>query len=241
MIDNRMTGDQIAAARPTIAVFGIGAIEQHSHHLPVATDWITVSEISRRVAEELNALLIPAIPFSMSECHGPMKGTVWLKPATLSAVLQDVAASVHAHGIKHLLVLNGHGGNFVLEPTIQKLNQTYPDLLVIMPAEVWGGTSDGEPIFETGHLGIHAGEAETSTELYLNGPNVGPDRIDYVPPVGREFLDYLFMNKISPEGVWGHATLGDADKGERAVAAQVRSVLAFVEMVMAAFGEKEGN
>lgn len=239
MIDNQMTTDQIASAQPNIAVFGIGAIEQHSHHLPVATDWITVSEISRRVAEALDALLIPAIPFSMSECHGPMRGTVWIKPATLSAVLKDVAASVQAQGIKHLLILNGHGGNFVLEPTIQFINQTYPNLLVLMPAEVWGGTNDGEPIFETGHLGIHAGEAETSTELYLNGPNVQSDRVDYVPPVGREFLDYLFMDKISPDGVWGHASLGDAAKGKRAIEAQVKSVLAFVEMALAVLESKE--
>jgi creatinine amidohydrolase len=239
MIDNQLTSDQIASARPKIAVFGIGAIEQHGHHLPVATDWITVSEISRRVAEALNALLIPAIPFSMSECHGPMKGTVWIKPATLSAVLQDVAASVRAAGIKRLLILNGHGGNFVLEPTIQHLNQTYPDLLVLMPAEVWGGTHDGEPIFETGRLGIH--EAETSTELYLNGPNVGPERFDYVPPVGREFLDYLYMDKICPDGAWGHPSLGEASKGERAVAAQVRSILAFVDMALDTLEGEEAN
>jgi creatinine amidohydrolase len=241
MIDNQLTSDQIASARPKIAVFGIGAIEQHGHHLPVATDWITVSEISRRVAEALNAFLIPAIPFSMSECHGPMKGTVWIKPATLSAVLQDVAASVHAQGIERLLVLNGHGGNFVLEPTIQHLNQTYPDLLVLMIVMMFGREvdHDGEPIFETGHLGIHAGEAETSTELYLNGPNVGDDRVDYVPGVGREFLDYLFMNKISPDGVWGHSSLGNADKGKRAVEAQVQSILAFVETALAALEDKE--
>ncbi len=102
MIDKRSTSQEISSAHPSIAVLGIGAIEQHGRHLPVGTDWMIVDELSRRVAHELNALLIPAIPFSMSECHGMLGGTVWLKPATLSAVLQDVVSSLHAQGICNL-------------------------------------------------------------------------------------------------------------------------------------------
>ena len=53
--------------------------------------------------------------------------------------------------------------------------------------------------------------------------------IDYVPPVGREFLDYAFMNQVSPEGMWGSSSYGSAAKGERALAAQVRAIIAFVQ------------
>ena len=229
MLDERSTGDAIAAARPPLAVLGIGAIEQHSHHLPVGTDWIAVDEISRRVAVEMDALLLPAIPFSMSECHGPMGGTVWLKPATLSAVLRDIAVAVREQGIHKLLVLNGHGGNFVLEPAIQALNQEFPDLHVIMPMEVWATVEGQAPIFDTADREIHAGESETSTQLYLNPDHVQPERVDYVPPVGREFLDYAFMNQISPEGMWGSSSYGNAAKGERAIAAQVRAIVAFAQ------------
>lgn len=239
MLDERSTSDQIATARPEIAVFGIGAIEQHSHHLPVGTDWIAVSEISRRVAKELDALLVPAIPFSMSECHGPMEGTVWIKPATLSAVLRDVVHSLRAQGIRKLLVLNGHGGNFVLEPTIQALNQEFPDFLVVMPAEVWAVAEGGEAIYETAATEIHAGEAETSTQLYLNAANVRPARVDYVPPVGREFLDYVFMDAISPDGMWGASSYGSAAKGERAIAAQVQAIVAFARRVFTTLGGGE--
>jgi creatinine amidohydrolase len=227
MLDGRATSAAVGAAHVEMAVFGIGAIEQHGRHLPVATDWIQVKEISRRVAVELGAFLLPAIPFSMSECHGPMGGTVWLKPATLSAVLRDVAGSLRRQGIRKLLVLNGHGGNFILEPTIQALNQEYPTLRVVMPAEVWAPVEGTEPIFEAPVAGIHAEEVETSMQLYLNPQYVTAERIDYAPPVGREFLDYAFMNLISPDGVWGYASYGQARKGEAAIAAQVRAVVAF--------------
>lgn len=227
MSNDRLTTAAIAAARPTLAVLGIGALEQHSHHLPVGTDWIAVREVSRRVAAELDAFLLPAIPFSMSECHGPMEGTVWLKPSTLAAVLRDIVQSLREQAIHKLLVLNGHGGNFVLEPVIQSINQEYPDFTVIMPGEVWASADGTEPIFETAGVEVHAGESETSTELYLNPEHVKPERVDYVPPVGREFLDYAVMNQISPDGMWGISSKGNATKGERSIEAQVRAVVAF--------------
>jgi creatinine amidohydrolase len=233
MLDGRSTSAALGGARIETAVFGIGAIEQHGRHLPIATDWTQVKEISRRVAEALGALLLPAIPFSMSECHGPMGGTVWLKPATLSAVLRDVAASLRSQGVHRLLVLNGHGGNFILEPTIQALNQDYPTLRVVMPAEVWAPVPGAEPIFSAPVAGIHAEEIETSMQLFLNPEHVTGERVDYAPPVGREFLDYAFMPLISPDGVWGYATYGEAWKGEAAIAAQVQSVVAFARHAFA--------
>lgn len=236
MWDEHSTSPEIAAARPETAVFGIGAIEQHGRHLPIGTDWIAVSEISRRVALELNALLIPAIPFSMSECHGPLEGTVWLKPATLAAVIRDVARSLREQGIRKLLILNGHGGNFILEPVIQELNREYPFFTVVMPAEVWAVAEGGEAIYETASREVHAGEAETSIQLYLHPDYVKSERVDCVPPLGREFLDYISMDRISPDGVWGLPSYGQAEKGERAIAAQVQAIVRFARQAFEVLG-----
>jgi creatinine amidohydrolase/Fe(II)-dependent formamide hydrolase-like protein len=96
---------------------------------------------------------------------------------------------------------------------------------------VWGVTEGGAPIFETADTEIHAGEIETSTQLYLNPGWVKSDRHDYVPPVGREFLDYIFMAAISSEGVWGSPSYGDAQKGERAIKAQVQAITEFARQV----------
>ena len=231
MLDYRATTAEIRRAGPQIAVLGIGAIEQHGRHLPVATDWTQVREISRRVAAELDALYLPALPYSMSECHGLMPGTLWLKPATLSAVLEDVARAVVEQGISTLLLLNGHGGNFVLEPTIQALNQRFPELLVLMPGEVWAAVGEKQ-IYETAGQGIHAEEMETSMQLCLNPEAVGEARVDFVPNVGREFLDYVVMELISPEGTWGLPSYGAAEKGEQGIAAQVEVIVKFVDTAL---------
>lgn len=238
MLDAHRTSDELAVAAPEVAVLGIGAIEQHSHHLPVGTDWIGATEMSRRVAERLGAFWAPALPFSMSECHGPMAGTVWLRPETLAEVVTDLILSLAQWGIRKVVLLNGHGGNFMLEVALRELNLSHPRLQVILvPPLVLGG----EPIFETGGLEVHAGESETSSQLYLNGEHVHGERVDYVPPFGREFLDYAYMLHINPHGTWGVPSKATAEKGERATLAQIDATVAHVKRVLATLDERKSG
>jgi creatinine amidohydrolase len=239
MFDLYSTSDQIAAQRPEIAIISVGAIEQHGPALPVCTDFNTISAVSHRLAERIGALVLPAIPYSMSECHGPMHGTVWLQPETLAEVVRDLAFSLYEQGFRKIVLMNGHGGNFVLEPLVQELNAARHDLLVIMPGYV-RSRPGAAPIFETAGLEVHAGEGETSTVMYLNGENVGPERIDCIPPVGREFLDYAYVSYLSPHGIWGNASLATADKGERSVAARLDFLEEYIPTTFAALAEARG-
>jgi creatinine amidohydrolase len=234
MLDARNTSKEIAQRAPQIAVFGIGAIEQHSIHLPLGTDWLGVDDVTRRIAKELDAFMIPALPFGMSECHRPMAGTVWLKPETLAAVLRDAVLSLYAQGFHKVLVVNGHGGNLVLRAEVRRLNLKHPDLIVLMPPAF--APRPGDPkIWEKG-VGIHSGESETSRQLYVNREHVRDERIDYLPDVGREFLDYVPIGSISEWGVWGYPSLGTEEKGEQAIARQVARV---VEWAREAFAQVE--
>jgi len=235
MLDARNTSKEIGEKSPEIAVFGIGAVEQHSIHLPLGTDWLGVSDLTQRVARELDAFLVPALPFSMSECHGPMAGTVWLKPETLAAVVRDTALSLYVQGFRKILIINGHGGNFVLEAEIRRLNLNYPDLMVLLVPPLYAPRAGDPKIWDKG-VGIHAGENETSRQLYINPEHVKDERIDHQPSVGREFLDYAFVGFISEWGVWGYPSYGTAEKGEQATAIRVARI---VEWAREAFARVE--
>jgi creatinine amidohydrolase len=232
MLDATNTSKEIAERLPEIAVFGIGAIEQHSIHLPLGTDWLGVSDVTRRVARELDAFLVPALPFSMSECHGPMAGTVWLKPETLAAVLRDTVLSLYAQGFRKVLVVNGHGGNFVLEAQIRQLNLDYPDLIVLMPPLFFSPRPGDARIWDKG-VGIHASESETAHQLHINQQHVKDERIDYMPPVGREFLDYAYIGFISEWGVWGYPSYGTAEKGAISSARNVERIVEWARSTFA--------
>lgn len=239
MLDARHTSTEIGEAHPSIAILGIGAVEQHSHHLPVGTDWLTVREMARRVAEGLGAYLVPALPFSMSQCHGVMAGTVWLKPRTLAKVIRDIVLSLREQGIRKVVIINGHGGNIVLEAVVRELNLNYPDLMVIMPR--LGPILEEAGIFEPVGPEVHAGQSETSYQLYLNADHVKDQRIDYTPPVGQEFLDYGVMEMLSPHGVWGKPSLGSAEKGRQAMKARADAIIAHARQLFAELSQRKGN
>jgi len=239
MLDAYRTSSEIGEAQPGIAVLGIGAVEQHSHHLPVGTDWLTVWELARRVAEGLGAYFLPPLPFSMSQCHGVMAGTVWLRPRTLAKVVRDGVLSLCEEGICKIVLINGHGGNFVLEPVVRELNLNYPELMVIMfPSGAGLGDTD---IFEPVGPEIHASQKETSYQLYLNPDHVTDQRTDYIPPVGREFLDYAVMEVLSPDGVWGKPSLGSAEKGRQAIEAQAKAIIAHAHQLFAELSQRKGG
>ena len=212
MLDALSTSAAIAAARPSIAVLPIGSIEQHSRHLPLGTDWIAATALAHRVASELDAYLLPALPVSMGRCHKPMAGTVWLRPMTLAAAVMDIVRSLAATGIHQVVIVNGHGGNFTLEVAARELNLAHPELTVLLPP--MSLRSSGPPIFETAGMEVHAGESETSVMMAIDATLVGDDRVDYIPSVGREFLDYAFVGAISPKGsgasrAWPRARRGN--------------------------------
>ena len=178
------------------------------------------------MASELDAYLLPALPVSMGRCHKPMAGTVWLRPMTLAAAVMDIVRSLAASGIHQVVIVNGHGGNFTLEVAARELNLAHPELTVLLPP--MSLRSSGPPIFETAGMEVHAGESETSVMMAIDASLVGDDRVDYIPSVGREFLDYAFVGAISPEGVWGKPSLATREKGQRAFDARVHTLVAYV-------------
>lgn len=220
LYDANATTDDLDAAHIEIALLPVGAVEQHSIHLPLGTDWISAEALARRVGELLGAerdvLLLPALPFSLSECHGPMPGTVWLKPETLAAVLKEVVLALEEQGIRCIAVINGHGGNFALDNEIRELNARSPELIVIN-AVAWDVESARAATGRVVGGDIHAGAGETASQLHLDPAHVRPEHVDYSPSVGREFLDYATMEHISPWGVWGYPSEATAEQGAEAL------------------------
>ena len=60
---------EVTDSAPAIAVLGVGAFEQHSHHLALDTDHILAERLSTDVAASLGAMLLPPLPYSSSLEH----------------------------------------------------------------------------------------------------------------------------------------------------------------------------
>ncbi len=149
-----------------VAVLPWGATEAHNTHLPYATDVIeseAVAAESARMAwdEGARVVVLPAIPFGVNTGQLDVACCVNMNPSTQALVLGDVARSLAPHGVRKLVVLNGHGGND-FRPMIRELQ---PSTSVFLCAVNWYACVDPKTYFDD--PGDHAGELETSTMMAL--------------------------------------------------------------------------
>lgn len=110
-----LTRTEISRARDAgaLVVIPIGATEQHSDHLPTGTDSLAARRISLLSAAACDhpVLVAPTISVAFSAHHSSWPGTLTLKLSTLSALIEDITASIEGAGFTRQLLVNGHGGN----------------------------------------------------------------------------------------------------------------------------------
>ncbi|MGH7295651.1 MAG: creatininase family protein, partial [Polyangiaceae bacterium] len=92
----------LTAAR-VVAILPVGAVEAHGPHLPLATDVVIAEAMARAAAGALAArglapLLLPAIAYTTAEFAAAFDGTISIRPATLRALVADIALSLARRG-----------------------------------------------------------------------------------------------------------------------------------------------
>ncbi len=223
-----------------IALLPVGAIEQHGPHLPLDTDAFDADYLARRVAETCSnprPLVLPLVPYGVSYHHDDFKGTVSISNETLSRLVYDIGMAVAGHGIRKLLIINGHGGNDpALNFAAQMINR---DARIFVCVDT-GETSDVdiEAIVQTAN-DVHAGEIETSTTLAVRPELVHMERAKpTVPEFSSKYLDfsskrginwYAYTRRISDTGIMGDPTKASAAKGDKIWTAMIAHLVAFVE------------
>lgn len=207
------TDEQARAA--SVAVLPIGSFEQHGRHLPLSTDTLIACGISEAVASTYDLLLLPPITIACSHEHAGWPGTVSIRSQTLNLVVTDIAASLRESGIEQLVLVNGHGGNYVLSNVVQEANTGPTPRMALFPRrEDWNHARVVAELATTGHDDMHAGEIETSVLLHL-WPEVvrdGYQQADHV--ADRPHLLVRGLGAYTPTGVVGRPSLGTAEKGK---------------------------
>jgi creatinine amidohydrolase len=230
ILDQRRTSAEFAAARPAMALLPLGATEQHGAHLPCGTDTFQVDYLADEIARRLPIWRLPTLPITVSHMHRGSPGSVWLTNDTLAAVVKDLVRSLRFQGITRIVIVNGHGGNFIVRPIIQDLNRDHDDLRVILLE-----ASTPQRVFEEPPGSIHAGESETSRLLHIAPDLVRMDRaVNTDVPYTQSFLLYAPITELEPTGVWGHAAQATAEKGRRHYEQLVTAAVAAIEDTFAA-------
>ncbi|WP_108659484.1 creatininase [Acuticoccus kandeliae] len=176
-----------------VVVIPAGALEQHGPHLPLATDAIIPTRLAEMAAPRINGLIAPAFTYgvrSQPKSGGGEHfcGTTSLWGSTYALMLSDVVQAFGRHGVKKLVILDGHSENqhFLVEGIERALIELRRDGITdmrVIRLGYWTTISQSvqDVLFPTGPVNWdleHAAVMETSVMMHLEP---GLVRLDKIP------------------------------------------------------------
>lgn len=216
-----------------IVIVPLGATEQHGPHLPLGTDSIIVDRVAHSAAKiigpTIKALVAPVIPIGYSENHLRFGTTASARIDTYISLLRDTCMSLLATGVRHLFLLNGHGGN------VDAMNVVARDVGIASGKTIGAGSYwtlaeanlaglQGRPVRIPGH----AGDFETSMMLHLCSKLVRDHRVKSLPAPSPADPPHLRIEsptrRIGATGVTDDAANASAPNGSKYFTAIVDGV-----------------
>ncbi|MEU9008827.1 creatininase family protein [Streptomyces sp. NPDC048479] len=224
--------EDVRTRQADVAVLPIGSFEQHGAFLPLVTDTVIASTIAGEVAAAHPVHLLPPLTFSCSHEHAAWPGTVSISAATLYAVVRDIADSLRRSGVGALILVNGHGGNYVLRNVVQESAGSGIRMALFPGSADWDAARVRAGVQTPSHSDMHAGEVETSILLHAHPELVrsGYETADFLAD-DRKHLLTLGMPSYTESGVIGRPSMASAEKGKELLAGLVDSFGEYVSLL----------
>lgn len=165
-------------------ILPVGTVEAHGSAC-IGTDNFIPETIAEGIAERINALIAPTVPYGITKSLLGYPGGMTINPETFSAYIGDILGSLVKNGFDHIILLNGHGGN----------NSSLKDLAYQFHAETgrniavihWWELCDALDKKFWGHPGGHAGCNEAALvqavdPAYLSAEDYDPEMAYWFRP-----------------------------------------------------------
>ena len=220
-----------------IVLVPIGAIlKEHGPHLPLNTDYLLARDLARRVAEQVDVLVCPPIPFGYYPAFVNFPGSVHLAADTFRETVEQIILSLAKNGAQKFLILNT--GVSTTAPLTLAANNLISQNIAVALAHILELGRAAEEVLEN-KIGSHADEHETSMLLAIDESVVHMERavaeiqpwmLERAKPVRKPGPLTRAPNApgdYSASGIIGDPTRATREKGEAILRAMADDVVSF--------------
>lgn len=191
------------ADNPTI-LLPFGSQEEQGPMAPMG-DWKLTEVLADRIAKEADIIAAPTVPFGYADYFRPIPGGISFRPDTFCRVLEDICENFLNHDLDHLVIFNGHSGNYpLIDQVIRKIKEErgvlIPCLNVwrLITPEKW---EEFHPGFGAKAMG-HGGDPMTSVYLHFFPELMRMDLVEQKTSPGELIgLPTVGLNAVKFQGV----------------------------------------
>lgn len=183
---NWMEMGELVPRRTRTLLLPIGTLEAHGI-TSLGTDNEIPTRLSEALAERLNALVAPAIPYGVTSHLGALAGGTHIRADAFTDYVAAVITTMSHQGFSNIIVMNGHGGNS--EALKEAARRVHEDTGVYVAIFSWWTECRAISEEVLGVPGGHAGSDETAAMLAIASDQVFPERWD--PSIAYEHRDSL--------------------------------------------------
>ncbi|MFH1686985.1 MAG: creatininase family protein [bacterium] len=149
----------------------VGTVEGHGAAC-LGTDNVIPEALAADLAEHLNALVAPVVPYGITKSLYRYPGGSSINPETFSAYILDILRSLADSRFVNILIINGHGGNnSALKETAYRFHRECKARVAVLH---WWELCAEMTIKHFGHAGGHAGTDETAMVQAIDESLVDP-------------------------------------------------------------------
>jgi creatinine amidohydrolase len=198
-----------------LVILPVGALEAHGPHLPLGADQLQAEATALALAERVDALIAPTVPYGSAPGARRFPGTVSLTLAPLESYVAGVLSELARSGVRRLLVLSGHaerGHMAALREAADDTMRAHHGTRIVV-------LSDYDFVYElrgreSPATDGHAGLLETSRVMAVAPDTVGRER-PVVENHRSPFLPGAGTEAEWPESVMGDTRPASAELGRR--------------------------
>lgn len=153
----------------------VGTMEAHGV-IPIGTDILIPDAMAERIAEEVDLLVAPTIPYGITHSLYNHPGGVTITNEVFQAYVYDVVKSLANTGFDKVIVLNGHGGQVTeLQDALYEANRDRGVKTLLI--NWWFGTEEERQKY-LGREGGHGASDETAPIMAIDPALVRQDLFD---------------------------------------------------------------